>query len=130
MTHSELFQYIMNEEEQQKASMADGVLNAYNASFNPHLYNGVIGRGRVAKSGWGKEYVYTIYVNGRGYICVHELDDVPPRMWTSVETPQTELESYIPIALDRMGYKYKRTYTDVKEIFENPAVKKYLEQGI
>lgn len=128
MTRSELFQYIMNEEEQQKADVADGILKAYNASFNLSLYNGVIGKERVAPSGWGKEYVYTIYVNGMGYMCVHEVDDVPPRLWTSVDTPQTELEDYIPMALDRMGYKYKNEYRDVKEIFENPAVKQYLEQ--
>ena len=105
MTITELLQYKMNDEECQKATIADGMLKAYNDAHNPPLYKGVLGRKHVAPEGWGEEYVYTIYINEVGYICVHELDDVPPRWWSSIETPQMELDKYIPIALERMNYR-------------------------
>lgn len=105
MTITELLQYKMNDEECQKATIADGMLKAYNDSHNPPLYTGTVGRERVAPEGWGEEYVYTIYINEVGYICVYERDDVPYRCWSSIETPQLELEKYIPIALERMNYR-------------------------
>lgn len=105
MTITELLHYKMNDEECRKATKADGLLKEYNDSHNPPLYKGIVGRERVAPGGWVEEYVYTIYINDVGYMCVHELDDVPPRWWSSIETPQMELEKYIPIALERMNYR-------------------------
>ena len=105
MTITELLHYKMNDEECRKATKADGLLKEYNDSHNPPLYKGIVGRERVAPGGWVEEYVYTIYINDVGYMCVHELDDVPPRWWSSIETLQLELEKYIPIALERMNYR-------------------------
>lgn len=105
MTITELLQYKMDDEECRKATIADGMLKEHNVAHNPPLYKGNVGRKRVAPEGWGKEYVYTIYINDVGYMCVHELDDVPPRIWSSMEMPQMELEKYISIALERMNYR-------------------------
>ena len=107
MTITELLHYKMNDEECGKAATADRMLKEYNASHNPPLYKGIVGRERVAPEGWGEEYVYTIYINEVGYICVNERDDVPYRCWSSIETPQMELEKYIPIALERMKIRDK-----------------------
>lgn len=104
MTTTELLNYKMNDEECRKADIADNMLKSYNNSHNPPKFKGVIGRERKAPSGWGEEYVYTVYINDVGYLCVHESDDVPYRVWTSAETPQTDLKKYIPVALECMNY--------------------------